>query len=74
METCIIENDCHKGRIFYTHRFLKIGGMAHHTGPHEEEPVLVRRQRKQGENMGMSPGCSFHGNEWVRKGKQAKQS
>lgn len=66
METCIVENDCHKGRIFYTHRFLKIGAMAHHTRPHEEEQGLVRRQRKQGENMGMSPG-------WVRRGKQASR-
>lgn len=48
--------------------------MIHHTGPHEEEPGLVRRQRKQGENMGMSPDCNFHGYEWVRKDKQAKQA
>lgn len=48
--------------------------MAHHTGPHEEEPGLVRRQRKHGENMSMSLGFSFHGNEWARKGKQAKQA
>lgn len=73
MVTHTIKNDCHKGRMFYTHRFLKIGGMAHHTGPHEE-PGLVRRQRKQGENMSMSLGFSFHGNEWARKGEQAKQA
>lgn len=45
-----------------------------HKVPHrttQGSPGLVRRQREQGENMGKSFYCGFHGKEWLRQGKQA---
>ena len=35
----------------YTHRSLKTGVTAHHTGPHGEALRSIRRQREQGESM-----------------------
>lgn len=38
----------------YTHRSLKTGGTARHTGPR-----TVRRQREREENLGSNLCCSF---------------
>lgn len=34
-----------------------------HTGPREEGPDLLRRQKEQGESTGKSLYCGFHGKE-----------
>lgn len=45
--------------------------MASHAGPHEEAPGLVRRQKEQEENTGMSLYHRFCRKKWARQGKKA---
>ena len=42
-----------------------------HTGPPREAPGLVRRQKEQEENTGMSLYHSFGRKKWARQGKKA---
>lgn len=49
-------------------------GMPPYTGPHEEAPGSVRRQKEQRESMDKRLYCGFHGKEWVRQSKQAEQA
>lgn len=45
----------------YTHRSLKTGVTAHHTGPHGEALRSIRRQREQGESMDENAYSDFCG-------------
>lgn len=54
----------------YTCRPAGTGGMARHTGPHEEARGCDRRQKERGEVMGMSLYCDFHGKEGAGQGEQ----
>lgn len=50
-----------KEGFYYTHRFLKTGGMKHHAGSHGEAPGMVRRQIERGEDVNKSLYYGFHG-------------